>query len=59
MKQENLQITQNADFKNFVQEVKAKIQTARNLALKAVNKELIALYSDIGKIITQRQEHFG
>lgn len=58
-KSQNIISTQNADFKNFVQEVKAKIQNARTLALKAVNKELIALYSDIGKIIVQRQEHFG
>lgn len=52
-------ITQNSEFKIFVQEIKAKIQTAHNLALKAVNKELIALYTDIGKTITQRQESFG
>ena len=52
-------ITQYTDFKNFVSEIKAKIQNAHTQALKAINKELIALYSDIGKIITQRQEHFG
>lgn len=42
-------ITQDSEFKIFVQEIKTKIQTAHNLALKAVNKELIALYIDIGK----------
>lgn len=52
-------ITQNSEFKILVQEIKAKIQTAHNLALKVVNKELIALYTDIGKTITQRQESFG
>lgn len=52
-------ITQNSEFKILVQEIKAKIQTAHNLALKAVNKELIALYAEIGKTITQRQESFG
>ena len=52
-------ITQNSEFKVFVQEIKAKIQTAHIQALKVVNKELIALYTDIGKTITQRQESFG
>lgn len=52
-------ITQNADFKCFVEEIKSKIHSAHAFALKAVNKELIALYSDIGKIIVQRQERFG
>ncbi|RDU51533.1 YhcG family protein [Helicobacter sp. MIT 01-3238] len=51
--------TQNADFKYFVEEIKSKIHSAHASALKAVNKELIALYSDIGKIIVQRQERFG
>lgn len=49
----------NADFKHFVEEIKSKIHSAHAFALKAVNKELIALYSDIGKIIVQRQERFG
>ena len=49
----------NADFKHFVEEIKSKIHSAHTKALKAVNKELIALYSDIGKIIVQRQERFG
>lgn len=51
--------TNNADFKHFVEEIKSKIHSAHASALKAVNKELIALYSDIGKIIVQRQERFG
>lgn len=59
MQIDKVNITQDTDFKNFVSEVKAKIQNAQKFALQAVNKELIALYSDIGKIITQRQEHFG
>ena len=50
---------QNHDFKHFVEEIKSKIHSANASALKAVNKELIALYSDIGKIIVQRQERFG
>lgn len=51
--------TNNADFKHFVEEIKSKIHSAHTQALKAVNKGLIALYSDIGKIIVQRQERFG
>lgn len=49
----------NADFKYFVEEIKSKIHSAHTKALKAVNKKLISLYSDIGKIIVQRQERFG
>lgn len=35
--------------------IKDRIRTAQYDALKAVNKELIALYWDIGKTIVERQ----
>lgn len=44
------------DYKNLLMEVKQKIRSAQYEALKAVNKQLIALYWDIGKIIVTRQE---
>jgi len=36
--------------------VKQRIRTAQYEALKAVNKELIALYWDIGRLIVTRQQ---
>ena len=55
----NALIIEDINFKNFVREIKGKIQAAQGFALKAVNKELIALYSEIGKLIVERQEKFG
>ena len=40
----------------LLQEIKSRIRTAQYEALKAVNKELIALYWDIGRIIVERQK---
>lgn len=37
-------------------QIKQRIRAAQYEALKAVNKELIALYWDIGKLITDRQQ---
>lgn len=37
-------------------EIKQRIRSAQYEALRAVNRELISLYWDIGKIITSRQE---
>ncbi|MFM9267532.1 YhcG family protein [Tychonema sp. BBK16] len=44
------------DYKNLLIEVKQRIRAAQYEALKAVNKQLIALYWDIGKTIVTRQE---
>lgn len=45
------------EYRNLLVEVKQRIRSAQYEALKAVNKELIALYWDIGKmIVTQQQE---
>ncbi len=44
------------DYKNLLVEVKQRIRSAQYEALKAVNKELIALYWDIGKMIVTRQQ---
>ncbi len=45
-----------ADYAVLLGAVKERIRTAQYAALKAVNKELIALYWDIGKLIVERQE---
>lgn len=44
------------DYKNRLVEVKQRIRSAQYEALKAVNKELIALYWDIGEMIVTRQQ---
>jgi len=44
------------DYKTFLAEVKERIRQAQYEALKAVNKELIQLYWDIGKMIVERQK---
>jgi predicted nuclease of restriction endonuclease-like (RecB) superfamily len=44
------------EYGNLLVEVKQRIRSAQYEALKAVNKELIALYWDIGKMIVTRQE---
>jgi predicted nuclease of restriction endonuclease-like (RecB) superfamily len=44
------------NYSGLLSEIKARIQKAQYEALKAVNKELIALYWDIGRIIAERQK---
>lgn len=48
-----------ADYSSFLLELKERIHKAQYAALKAVNKELIALYWDIGKSIVSRQDQLG
>lgn len=49
----------NAAYNEFLGTIKKRIANAQYEALKAVNKELIALYWDIGKAIVERQEIEG
>ncbi len=51
--------TENNEFTTFVKEIKGKILSSQYEALKAVNKELIELYWDIGKNIVEKQQQFG
>src|SRR3954470_9251583 len=39
----------------LLQEIKARIRSAQYAALRAVNRELIELYWDIGRLIVERQ----
>jgi predicted nuclease of restriction endonuclease-like (RecB) superfamily len=48
-----------AEYKNFFIEIKERIRQAQYDALKSVNKQLIALYWDIGKKIVEKQESLG
>ena len=43
------------DYGALLAEVKARVRVAQYAALRAVNKELVALYWDIGRLIVERQ----
>jgi len=45
-------------YKEFVDEIKEKVYKAQYQALKAVNKELINLYWEIGKSILEKQQSY-
>src|SRR3990167_4852824 len=49
----------STEYKTFFKEIKERIYKAQYDALKAVNKELINLYWDIGKSIVAKQEKLG
>jgi len=44
---------------DFLKDIKQRIRSAQYEALKAVNKEMITLYWDIGRMIAERQERHG
>jgi len=44
-----------ADYSSVLGEIKERIRRAQYEALRAVNKELVALYWDIGRVIADRQ----
>ena len=43
------------NYSGLLSEIKARIRSAQYAALKAVNKELVGLYWDIGRMIVERQ----
>jgi predicted nuclease of restriction endonuclease-like (RecB) superfamily len=45
-----------SDYSALLSEVKQRIRSAQYEALKTVNKELISLYWDIGRMIVERQK---
>ena len=45
-----------AEYSDLLQDIKQRIRSAQYEALKAVNKELIGLYWDIGRVIVERQK---
>ncbi len=49
-------ISHKKDYGSLLGEIKQRIRSAQYEALKSVNKELICLYWDIGKMITKKQE---
>jgi len=53
------QMKEVEDYAQLLNDLKARIQAARTRAALAVNKELIALYWDMGKMIVERQQQHG
>jgi len=54
----NMPLT-DPDYKNFLVEVKDRIFKAQYEALKRVNRQLVVLYWDIGRMIVERQNEHG
>ncbi len=52
-------LNQNNEYINFLTEVKERIRHSQYKALKSVNKELIQLYWDIGRMIVEKQQLLG
>lgn len=46
----------NGEYSKLLGEIRERIRSAQYEALKAVNKELITLYRDIGRMIVERQK---
>jgi predicted nuclease of restriction endonuclease-like (RecB) superfamily len=46
----------SADYQKLLTDIKQRVRAAQYEALKAVNKELISLYWDIGQMIVERQK---
>ena len=47
------------EYRRFIEELKTRVLSARISAARAVNRELILLYWDIGRAIADKQEKLG
>jgi len=56
---QNMEHLNTPDFQQFVVEVKTMIREAQYRALRAVNRELIGLYWQLGQLIVERQAQHG
>lgn len=54
-----MKLQTNIEYKAFVEGIKQRVRDLQYAALKAVNKELITLYWDIGKTIVEKQKNLG
>lgn len=48
-----------SDYQDFVKKIKEKIYQSQVKALQAVNRELLVLYTEIGRSIVEKQEQLG
>jgi len=47
------------EYNNFIGTVKNRIRNAQYATLRAVNNELVGLYWDIGRMISEKQKELG
>ena len=52
-----MQLLNNNDYKNWLKDLKSKIQQSQIKAALAVNSQLILLYWELGRQIVEKQEH--
>jgi hypothetical protein len=52
-------LSTTAEYRTFFKEIEERIHKSQDDTLKAVNKELINLYWDIGKSIVAKQDELG
>jgi hypothetical protein len=55
----DLAILATADYRKFIEELKARVTDARISAAGHVNRDLILLYWDIGRAIVEKQKTLG
>lgn len=55
----NMTPASSGEYPRLLAEIKERIRSAQYDALKAINKELVGLYWDIGRMIVERQENAG
>jgi len=53
------EIEKTSDYKAFITELKNRVQSAQIKAARSVNTELLALYWEIGQMITEKQKKSG
>ncbi|MCP4992574.1 MAG: DUF1016 domain-containing protein, partial [Gammaproteobacteria bacterium] len=53
------EIAQTPDYRDFIRSLKQKVQSAQSKAARAVNTQLISLYWELGKMITEKQQASG
>ncbi len=54
-----LNIVPPSEYGSLLCQIKNRVRSAQYEALKSVNKELVGLYWDIGRMIVERQDHAG
>lgn len=59
MEQEDNMVNNGGDYQSFRDDVLLRIRRAQYEAMRAVNKEMISLYWEIGRQITERQKILG
>jgi predicted nuclease of restriction endonuclease-like (RecB) superfamily len=59
MKKDNLEITNKKNYNTFLSKIKEQIKTSQTRAINSVKSEMIILYFNVGKAITQKQKEEG